>query len=395
MLDPVEIVPNVWWVGAVDWNERNFHGYTTDRGSTYNAYLIIDDHITLIDTVKKTFFDEMIERISQVVDPKKIEYVVSNHVEQDHSSALPRFMQLVPDAKIYSSSPKGVEGLKAHYGEIGEFVPVKTGDTLDTGHHTLEFIQTPMLHWPDSMATYLQEEKLLFSMDAFGQHIATSQRFDYEVDFNEVMIQASKYYANIVMPYGIQVAKTLDALSSYDLQIICPAHGIIWKDHIADIVAKYSKWANNELEDYAIVVYDTMWHSTELMAKEILEAFIEKGIPARLFDLKYNHISDVITETLDAKYVAVGSPTLNSGMMPNVAAFLTYLKGLTPKTRHAIGIPFGSYGWGGQSIPQVAEALEAAGMELPFGQLKHQWIPNDAALNEIKQTIAKGLDELK
>lgn len=395
MLDPVQIAPDIWWVGAVDWNERNFHGYNTDRGSTYNAYLIIDEHVTLIDTVKKTFFDEMLERISQVIDPKKIEYIVSQHVEQDHSSGLPRMMEIIPNAKVFTSDPTGVNGLKAHYGDIFDFHPVKTGDELSTGKYTLQFIQTPMLHWPDSMATYVPEIKTLFSMDAFGQHLSTSQRFDYEVDYNQIIIQASKYYANIVMPYGMQVANTLKALANYEFDMICPSHGIIWKDHIADIIALYDKWSSNELEDYAIVVYDTMWHSTEYMAKEILEAFIEKGIPARLFDLKVNHISDVITETLNAKYVAVGSPTLNSGMMPNVAAFLTYLKGLTPKQRHAIGIPFGSYGWGGQSIPLIAKDLEACGMELPFGEIKQNWIPNQDALDGIKKTISDGIDGLK
>ena len=395
MLDPIEIAPNIWWVGAIDWNERNFHGYTTDRGSTYNAYLIVDEHITLIDTVKKSFFDEMVERISQVLDPSKIEYIVSQHVEQDHSSGLPRMLELVPNAKVYTSNPAGVTGLKAHFGDIFDFQPVKTGDELSTGKYTLQFIQTPMLHWPDSMATYLPEEKILFSMDAFGQHLSTSQRFDYEVDFNEIIIQASKYYANIVMPYGLMVSRTLKALADYEFNLICPSHGIIWKEHIGDIVALYDKWSSDQVEDYAIVIYDTMWHSTELIAKNILEAFVEKGVPARLFDLKYNHISDVITETLKAKYVAIGSPTLNNGMMPSVAAFLTYLKGLTPKSRKAIGIAFGSYGWSGQSVGMVEAEMKECGFEMPFGIFREQWVPSDEVLASVKKTISDGLDELR
>ena len=395
MLAPVQVAPNIWWVGAIDWNERNFHGYTTERGSTYNAYLILDEHPTLIDAVKFDFADELIERVSQLIDPTKIEYVVSNHVEMDHSSSLPRILSLAPGAKVVTSSPKGVAGLNAHYGEIFDFIPVKTGDTLNIGQRTLTFIQTTMVHWPDSMATYSESDKILFSMDIFGQHLATSARFDSEVDLDEALKQAKKYYANIVMPFAAQVVKTLDNLSGYDVEILAPAHGIIWKDHVEQILDGYRRWSSNELQDYAIVVYDSMWHSTEKMAVEITEAFIEKGIPARLFDLKVNQLSDIVTETLDARYVAVGSPTLNSNLMPTAAAFLAYLKGLTPRGRKAVGIPFGSYGWAEQSVKLLAAELQECGMELPLGQITHQWVPSEAYLGELHALILAGIDQMR
>ena len=196
MLSPVQITPDVWWVGAVDWNERDFHGYTTDRGSTYNAYLILDEHPTLIDAVKAPFVDELLTRVSQLVDPSRIEYVISNHVEMDHSSALPRVLAAAPNAKLVTSDPKGLAGLKAHYGDGFAFLPVQSGDTLSIGARTLTFVHTPMVHWPDSMVTYSDLDKILFSMDIFGQHYASSKRFDHEVPLGEVLAEAKKYYAD-------------------------------------------------------------------------------------------------------------------------------------------------------------------------------------------------------
>ncbi len=395
MLSPVQITPDVWWVGAVDWNERDFHGYTTDRGSTYNAYLILDEHPTLIDAVKAPFVDELLTRVSQLVDPSRIEYVISNHVEMDHSSALPRVLAAAPNAKLVTSDPKGLAGLKAHYGDGFAFLPVQSGDTLSIGARTLTFVHTPMVHWPDSMVTYSDLDKILFSMDIFGQHYASSKRFDHEVPLGEVLAEAKKYYANIVMPYGKKVVKTLHALAGLDAEVLAPAHGMIWRRHAGAILERYGRWSSDQLDEYAIVVYDSMWNSTEKMALAITEAFIEEGIPTRLFDLKVNHVSDIITETLDARYVAVGSPTLNTQMMPTVAAFLCYLKGLTPKSRKAIGIPFGSYGWSEKSISLIAEDLAGCGMDMPFGQLARQWVPDEADLLELQQIIRDGIDEVR
>lgn len=392
MLHAVQVKPDVYWVGGIDWNERNFHGYTTDRGSTYNAYLIMDEHITLIDTCKPPFADELLERIGEVVDPSRIEYVISNHVEQDHSGALPAVCRLAPNAKIFTSDPHGLRGLTAHYGERN-YVPVKSGDTLNIGKRTLTFTHTLMVHWPDNMVTYSDYDRILFSNDSFGQHFASSNHFDDEVGLPEVLAQAKKYYANIVMPYSRHVVRALDALKGLDIDIIAPAHGVMWRSHVKEILETYARWSSLEPEEYAIVVYDTMWHTTEAMAREIVEAFIERGIPARLFDLKANHISDIMTEALAAKYVAVGSPTLNNGMMPTVAAFLCYLKGLSPKGgwKGRVGIPFGSFGWGPNGPEEVAAQLGACGFELPLGTLSHQWVEDEEHLSELQDAIVKGL----
>ena len=390
MLRATEIKPDVYWVGGIDWTERNFHGYTTDRGSTYNAYLILDEKITLIDTCKPPFADELLERIADVIDPAKIDYVISNHVEQDHSGAIPAIMAAAPNAKIVTSDPHGLKGLKAHYGEAYEYIPVKTGDTLNIGKRTLTFAATMMVHWPDNMVTYSAFDKILFSNDAFGQHYASSKRFDDEVGLPEVLDQAKKYYANIVMPYSRHVVKALGALGGLDFDMIAPSHGIIWRSHVADILDIYQKWSSLVPDEYAIVVYDSMWHTTEAMAQQILEAFIEAGIPARLFDLKVvDHISDIMTEVLSAKYIAVGSPTLNNGMMPTVASFLWYLKGLSPKDR--IGIPFGSYGWGQNGPQEVAELLEKCGFTQDFGILTHQWTEDEDSLSELHRAVLEGI----
>lgn len=395
MLRAIEIKPDVYWVGGTDWNERNFHGYTTDRGSTYNAYLIVDEHVTLIDTCKAPFADDLIERISDIVDPARIEFVVSNHVEQDHSGAIPRIMELAPNAQIVTSDPHGLKGLQAHYGTGYHYRAVKTGDELNIGKRTLTFTATLMVHWPDNMVAYSAYDKILFSNDAFGQHFASSKHFDDEVGLPEVLDQAKKYYANIVMPYSRHVVRALGALSGVDFDMIAPSHGVIWRSHVPAILEAYAKWSSLEPDDYAVVVYDSMWHTTEAMALQIIEAFIEQGVSARLFDLKANHISDIMTEVLSAKYIAVGSPTLNNSMMPTVAAFLCYLKGLSPKGGWLgrVGIPFGSYGWGQNGPDEVAEALERCGLPLAFGTLTHQWTEDEEGLAELHEAVLAGLRE--
>ena len=390
MLKAIEIKPNVYWVGGIDWTERNFHGYTTDRGSTYNAYLILDEKVTLIDTCKPQFADELLERIADVIDPAKIDYIVSNHVEQDHSGAIPAVVAAASNATIVTSDPHGAKGLRAHYGDLN-YLPVKTGDTLCIGERTLTFAATMMVHWPDNMVTYSAHDKILFSNDAFGQHFASSKHFDDEVGLPEVLAQAKKYYANIVMPYSRHVAKALGAIEAagFEFDMIAPSHGVIWRSHVAEIMETYRKWASLEPDDYAIVVYDSMWHTTEAMAHQIVEAFMEAGVPARLFDLKVDHISDIMTEVLSAKWIAVGSPTLNNGMMPTVASFLCYVKGLSPKGR--IGIPFGSYGWGQNGPKEVADALEGCGFTLDFGILTHQWTEDEDGLSELHSAVLEGI----
>ena len=390
MLNAIEISPKVWWVGGIDWNERLFHGYTTERGITYNAYLIMDEKVTLIDTAKASFSDEFVQRISQVVDPAKIDIVITNHVEMDHSGSLPVIHKLAPNATIYASSPAGVKEIYAHYGI--EVEGVKTGDSISIGERTLQFVQTPMVHWPDNMVTYCPEDQILFSNDAFGQHYATTKRFDDEVDQCELFKQAKKYYANIVWPYGPQVQKAMAALGGLDIRLIAPSHGCIWRSRIAQILEKYQAWSTYQVEEKAVVIFDSMWHSTEKMAREICDAFLNEGITAQLVDVKATHISDIMLYMCDAKFVAVGSPTLNSNMLPTVASFLTYMRGLSPNNRQRIGLAFGSYGWAPLGPKQVYAELENAKFQLPVPVITQQWVPGDEDLAALQQTV-KGIIE--
>jgi len=383
-MKPLEIKKGVYWVGAIDWDLRNFHGYSTQLGSTYNAYLIIDKKITLVDTVKHCFFNEMLERIKQVIDPSKIDYVISNHTEMDHSGSILGIMGIAKNAVIVCS-PNGAKGLKKHFKKDLNFKVVNTGDSINIGKRNLNFVLTQMVHWPDSMATYMPEEKLLLPNDAFGQHIASTERFDDEFGWARVKNEAAKYYANIVLPYGTQVSKALEVVSGLDIDMIGPSHGLMWRSNIKDIIGCYKKWANNTCEKKAVIIYDTMWHSTEIMAYAIKDVFEEKDIPCEIKNLQTSHISDAVASILEAKYICVGSPTLNNGVLPAVSAFLTYIKGLAPKNR--IGVAFGSYGWGGQSVGDIENILEAAKFELPIKGLKVQWVPDAFELEELKNKI--------
>lgn len=390
MLNAIEISPKVWWVGGIDWNERLFHGYTTERGITYNAYLIMDEKVTLIDTCKATFSDELVQRISQVVDPAKIDVVITNHVEMDHSGSLPVIHRLAPNATIYASAGAGVNEVRAHFGI--EATPVKSGDTLCIGERTLTFVTTPMVHWPDNMVTYSDVDQILFSNDAFGQHFATTKRFDDENDLCEIFKQAKKYYANIVWPYGMQAHKALEAVKGLDLKMIAPSHGCIWRSHIDEILEKYEAWTTYQTEEKAVVVFDSMWHSTESMAREICDAFIAEEVSAQLVDVKTTHISDIMLYMCDAKYVAVGSPTLNSNMLPTIASFLTYMRGLSPKNEQRIGLAFGSYGWAPLGPKQVYAELENAKFQLPVPVVAQQWIPSEENLAELQDTVRKMIE---
>ncbi len=386
-MKPIKLKDNIYWVGGIDWDLRNFHGYLTQRGSTYNAYLIIDEKITLIDTVKHYLYNEMLERISHIIDPAKIDYIISNHVEMDHSGGLPGLMELAKNAVIVTS-PSGEKGLKAHYKKDWTYKVIKSGDMLNIGKRNLEFVLTPMVHWPDNMVEYLPEEKILFSNDAFGQHLATSERFDDEYPFSIVWEEAKKYYANIVLPYSRQVNKALDAVSSFDIEMIAPSHGIIWQKYINEILNEYKKWAANQTEDKALIIYDTMWGSTEKMAYAIANAFENKGSYVSMLNLQQNHMSDIMTEILTARYICIGSSTLNNTMLPNVAAFLTYLKGLAPVNR--VGMAFGSYGWGGQGVGLVDEILKGCKWQI-LDSAKVQYIPDEKTLKEITLNVEKSI----
>jgi len=381
-LRTTEIKPDVYWVGGIDWDIRNFHGYSTNRGTTYNAYLIIDKKITLVDTVKHYLFDEMLARIKEIVDPSKISYIISNHVEMDHSGSISKILKHSPNATVFTSI-RGEKGLKRHYKKNWNFKALKSGDTLNIGKKTLHFVEIPMVHWPDSMVTYIPNNKLLLPNDAFGQHIASSERFDDEFEWGILKEEAAKYYSNIVMPYGAQVEKSLKVLSKLEIDMIAPSHGVIWRKNIPKIIKEYKKWALNKTEKKAIIVYDSMWGSTQKIAYSIYEGIEETGVPVSLYNLKYNHISDIITEVLSSKLIILGSPTLNNSMLPTMGEFLTYLKGLKPKER--IGFVFGSYGWGGQAVGEIENILKQLKWDMPEKSLNLNYVPDKKELDYVKK----------
>ncbi len=383
-MNAIKLRDNIYWVGAIDWSMRSFHGYDTQRGSSYNAYLIIDDTITLIDTVKHGFEEEMLARISSVIDPSQINCVISNHVEPDHSYGVSLISSLAPSAKIVTSAPNGLKGLRAYYGEL-PYETVKAGDSISLGKRTLQFIPTPMLHWPDSMVTYCPEEKILFSNDAFGQHLASGKRFDDENDLAILCEEAKKYYANILFPYGAQAKAALKALHGLDMEMIATGHGIIWRSHIPEIIERYKQWSSGETEERAVIVFDSMWHSTEAMAHTIAEAFIDKGYSAGYYDIKKNSHADIMTDILTSRYLAVGSPTLNNTMLPTIGGFLCYMRGLAPKGRKAFA--FGSYGWGGQSIQQIEDELKAGGCEIAMDKVRILYVPSEEQLKALHDQV--------
>ncbi len=383
-MNAVKVKDNIYWVGAVDFNIRNFHGYTTENGATYNAYLIIDEKITLIDCVKKEFSDELLSRISNIIDPAKIDYIICNHVEMDHSGALPQVLKAAPKAEVVCTSPQGVKELAIHYG-INVKNGVKAGDELNIGKHNLKFVPTPMLHWPDNMVTYCPEANILFSNDAFGQHYSSEERFEDDQNREALFIDAKKYYCNILMPYRAQAAKAVEIVRGLDIDTIAPSHGLIIQESIERMLNCYDEWSTTPGDGSALVVYDSMWHSTETMARSIAEAFREKGVRVHLYDLKHWHPSQFMDRILDASILAVGSPTLNSQMLPTVAAFLCYLAGLTPKGRKAFA--FGSYGWSAVGINNVSKQLEVCKYEIIHEPIAINFIPDEKALVTLKEEI--------
>lgn len=387
-----ELAPGIYWVGAIDWLTRDFHGYSTNRGTTYNAFLIIDEKITLIDTVKEHYRSEMMHRIRNIIDPKKIDYIVVNHVEMDHSGGLPEVLAQVQPEKLICSK-MGQKALLQHFHqEDWPFHVVNTGDEISIGKRTLSFIETRMLHWPDSMFCYVKEDELLFSNDAFGEHWATSERFDDEVDPGILTYETTKYYANIITLYSPQVKKLLAQVEEMKLPIkmIAPDHGVIWRKDPARIILDYHRWCNYETNGRALVIYDTMWHSTEKMAKAVAEGLHEEGIEYTMLDLAVNHRSDVMTEALEASALVFGCPTLNNGMLPRMADYLYYMKGLRPTRK--IAACFGSYGWSGEAVKQMNEILKDLKMTICHPGLRVQYVPTHAHLHdcvELGRTVAK------
>jgi flavorubredoxin len=394
-MEPLEIAKDIYWVGAVDWNIRDFHGYSTYRGTTYNAYLIVDDKITLVDTVKKEFADDLLTKVSKVVDPKKIDYVISNHTEMDHSGGLARVMHRVGEDKPLYCSKMGFKNLQKHFPQKWNYKPVENGGELSIGKRTLTFLETRMLHWPDSMFSYLKEDKILFSSDGFGQHYAGLERFDDEIG-DDIMPHARKYFANILLPYSPLVLKLVEKVTEMGLAVdmICPDHGVMWRKDPAKIINAYVEWSKQEPKRKALVIYDTMWHSTEKMAETIVAALGSEGVVAQPMHLRSWHRSDIMTEVLDAGAVIVGSPTINNGLFPTVSDFLTYMKGLKPQNK--IGAAFGSYGWSGEAVKLLNQELDAMKFNLVDPGLKIQYVPDDQGLDacrKLAKKVAQALPE--
>jgi len=363
----IEIKPDIHWIGAIDWAVRDFHGYVTPEGTTYNNYLIMDEQITLVDTVKDAFAWITIENIKELVDPSKIKNIVINHIEPDHASGLGKVMALVPDATVYITN-KGKKGIDRHFDTSKwKFNIIKTGDTLNTGKYNLTFLETPMLHWPDSMMTYVKEAKLLFSQDAFGQHLATASRFDDE--FIEISSAAKlddavvEYYANILMPFGALIKNKIADVQKLGLEIdmIAPDHGVIWRKDAGGILQRYLDLAAGKANLSVSIIYDTMWHSTERMTLPIMEGIKDEGVDCNIIKLRATPLSVAIKEFWKSRGCLIGSPTLNNILYPSVAEFLTHLRGLRPKNR--IAGAFGSYGWGGGAVKDAYEELNKMKLE--------------------------------
>jgi len=381
------------WVGVVDWNIRDFHGYITSRGSSYNAYLIQDEKTALVDTVKAAFCNELIEHIEELTSFEKIDYIVVNHVEMDHSSSLPTIAKLAKNAKILSSA-RGKEELIKHYGtEFERVETVKSGDTLKLGKKTLTFLEAPMLHWPDSMFTYLIEDKILMPNDAFGQHLASSGRFDDEVDQQVLMEEAVTYYANILTPFAPLIVKKIEEVVAMKLPIdmIAPSHGIIWRKDPMKIVNAYMDWCTGKTtKRKVVVVFDTMWGSTDKIARAITDGVTSQGVEVKLLKLRCTDNTDVVTEIVDAKVVLVGSPTLNNGMFPSTGSFLTYIGGLKPRGK--LWGFFGSYGWGGGAVRGMVKMAKEAGFDVMEPGVEFKWVPTAEELKkcfEFGQQIAQ------
>lgn len=393
-MGPVEIKDNIYWVGALDWNIRDFHGYSTPKGTTYNAYLVIDEKVTLFDTVKKPFKNDLINSISKVIDPKRIDYLVVNHVEMDHSGSIPEMVDLIKPEKVFCS-PMGKKALLDHFNRADwPFQTVETGQSLKLGKKSVNFLETRMLHWPDSMMSYIPEDKLLLSSDGFGQHWATTQRFNDEVDPGELLAHAGKYYANILLLYSPLVQKLIAKVQEMGIEIdmIAPDHGLIWRTDPGTIIEAYGRWSRQESKRKALIIYDTMWQATELMACAIGEGLKEEGVDYESFNLKISHRSDVMAEALDAAALVFGSPTINNGMMPTMADMLCYMKGLKPAGK--VGAAFGSYGWSGEAVKHISQAMTEMNIELVGEGTRVKYSPKREDLDacvELGRQVAKAV----
>jgi anaerobic nitric oxide reductase flavorubredoxin len=386
----VELAKGVYWVGFVDWTLRHFHGHelSTHRGSSYNAYLIVDDKTVLVDTVWGPYADRLLENVSEIVDPSKIDIVVANHAEVDHSGALPKVMQAVPQATLIVSR-RGRESVEGYYHQPWNFRTVQTGERLNIGKRELVFIEAPMLHWPDSMFTYLTGDNILFSNDAFGQHYSSAGRFNSDVDQTELYEEALKYYANILTPFSSAVARKIGEVLALNLpvNIIAPSHGIIWKDNPLQIVNKYREWAAQVPERTAVIAYDTMWDATRRMAEAIGDGLGSEGVPYKSYYMSVSDRNDVLAEMFKAKAVLIGSPTFNGGLLPAITPILEDIKGM--KFQNKIGAAFGSYGWSGESVKIIEDHLAQCKIPKAAEGVLARWQPKPEDLAKCRELGAQ------
>ncbi len=394
-MQPVEVKKDIYWIGAVDYDNRDFHGYSlSPRGSTYNAYMINDSKKVVIDTVAKHAAGTMLCRLAKICKPEEVDYLICNHLELDHAGALAEVIEACKPEKVFVST-LGMKSLEGYFpAKNWPLHVLKTGDTLNIGQRNLHFVETRMLHWPDSMVTYVAEDKVLFSNDAFGQNIASTERFGDEFCKEQILQAVKEYYYNIVLPFSPQVLKAIETLGTLEIDVIAPDHGLIHrgKDSVDFIVNAYKDMALQKTQKRALIVYDTMWHTTEKMATAIGSGLEEMGVPTRIMSLKNNHHSAVMTELADCGAVVVGSPTHNNNILPYVASMLTYMKGLRPQNR--VAAAFGSYGWSGESPKIVYEWLASMGMEMVGDPVKHQWGPthdSTKAWHEFGKSIGEAL----
>jgi flavorubredoxin len=382
-----KITDKVTWVGKIDWELRRFHGdeYSTDRGSSYNSYLIRDEKTVLIDTIWEPFDEEFVENLKKEIDLNEIDYIICQHGEVDHSGSLPLLLKEIPNTPIYCTS-NGAKILKAHYHQDWNFVEVKTGDTLNIGESTLTFVEARMLHWPDSMMTYMSGDNILFSNDAFGQHYASDLMYNDLVDQGELYQEAIKYYANILTPFSALVTNKIKEVLSFELPLsmIATSHGIIWRDNPAQIIEKYMEWADGYQENQVTIVYDTMWNATRKMAEAIAEGIklVDPTVAVKLFNAATSDKNDMITELFKAKAIMVGSSTVNKGIMHATGGLLEMLRGLGLKNKKAAG--FGSYGWSGESVAIIESKLRDAKFEVIEGGSKELWNPDKEGLERCK-----------
>jgi flavorubredoxin len=377
---------NVYWVGKVDWELRKFHGeeYSTDKGSTYNSYLIQEEKTVLIDTVWLPYGIEFVDNLAKEIDLNKIDFIVANHGEVDHSGGLPELMKRIPDTPIYCTA-NAVKSLKGQFHQDWDFRVVKTGDKIDIGNgKELIFVEMTMLHWPDSMATYMTGDNILFCNDAFGQHYATEALYNDLADQAEMFYEAIKYYANILTPFSAMLTKKLEEIIALGLPIemLATSHGVIWRDNPMQIVEKYAAWANDYQENQITIIYDTMSNGTKHLAEKIAEGIQEAdpSVTVKVYNIAKSDQNDVITEVFKSKSVVMGSPTISNSMLHTMAGIIHLMKEMKFKNKKAA--VFGCFGWSGESTKVLKEHLESAGFQVKDEVLRIQWQPDEAQQNE-------------